>query len=116
MTINVRMKYFVGSIFIPLYERQKLIINSELSIERYPTTGIDNMLVIKSEECVIMNYNDCNIPRYTRDRISKQIGKIDILLTNFNSAGKIIDYPIQNDHAIKTKLKNMQALNSPAAC
>jgi len=91
---------------IPLYERNRIKIKSNLWIERYPTTGIDNMLFIKSEEGNLLNYNDCNIPVYTRNRLFKKLDKIDILLNNFNHAGKLFDFPLPNDKEIKIRLKN----------
>ena len=56
------------------------------------------MLFIKSEEGNLLNYNDFNIPVYTRNRIFKKLDKIDILLNNYNHAGKLFDYRFRFFH------------------
>jgi hypothetical protein len=89
---------------IPLYERKPLQITADLTITRYPTTGIDNMLFIKTSKESILNFNDCNIPLRTQRMMKKKIGHIDLLLTNFNHAGKLFYYPYPGAQIIKHKL------------
>tara|TARA_Y100001970_G_C14187437_1_gene833393 strand:- start:503 stop:1810 length:1308 start_codon:yes stop_codon:yes gene_type:complete len=91
---------------ISLSERDEYKINDELSLERYPTTGIDNMLFIRSNEANILNYNDCNIPIMGRKMLSKKLNKIDILLSNFNHGGKLLHYPKIDDNYIKEESVN----------
>ena len=66
---------------ISFQERKKLKLDANVWIKRYPTTGIDNMLVINDNGTVALNYNDCNIPLKARKIFKEKIGKIDILLT-----------------------------------
>jgi hypothetical protein len=87
-------------------ERKELKLDDDIWIKRYPTTGIDNMLVIRNGEVVILNYNDCNISAIVRKNLKKKIGKIDILLNNYNHAGKLLDYPLPSDEIIKDELKD----------
>ena len=92
---------------IPIRERKKLVLPNGLKITRYPTTGIDNMLLIDYENIRILNYNDCNIMKRTRKNIKKEIGRIDFLLNNFNHAGKILEFPIPSNEKIKNRLKKI---------
>jgi L-ascorbate metabolism protein UlaG (beta-lactamase superfamily) len=85
---------------IALKERQPLALSNKISITRYPTTGIDNMLLIKTPEGNILNFNDCNIPERTRKYLAKKMGSIAVMLNNFNHAGKIMEYPFPTPEAI----------------
>jgi hypothetical protein len=89
---------------ISLDERKPLRVSNDFTITRYPTTGIDNMLIIKTKNEIILNYNDCSLPLSSQRILKKKIGHIDILLTNFNHAGKLFLYPYPEPHVIKEKL------------
>jgi len=89
---------------ISLFERKPLALSDQFLITRFPTTGIDNMLLVKTSKEVILNYNDCNIPLITQKKLKKRIGHIDYLLTNFNHAGKLFLYPYPGPEIIKEKL------------
>jgi len=91
---------------VSLYERTPVKVNDSVEITRYPTTGIDNMLVIRSKEGTILNYNDCNLPEPSRKMLHKKIGSIDIFMTNFNHAGKLLVFPFPGNEEIKKRLKN----------
>ncbi len=86
-------------------ERVKLQLNSDISITRYPTTGIDNMLHIETKKFNILNYNDCNLPFKAIKKLKNKIGNIDILLNNYNHARKLFEYPLPPDDEIKSNLK-----------
>ncbi len=90
---------------ISFEERKELDIGGNVHLTRYPTTGIDNMLLIRSKYGTILNYNDCNLPGWTQKRLAKKIGPIDIFMTNFNHAGKLLVSPPINHLEIKNKLK-----------
>jgi hypothetical protein len=89
---------------IPFYERKQVLLSKDFSITRYPTQGIDNMLFIKLPGATILNYNDCVIPSITQKLLKKKFGRIDILLTNFNHAGKLLLYPLPSPKIIREKL------------
>lgn len=91
---------------LSLEERVPLRLNDDFIIIRYPTTGIDNMLHIKTNELSILNYNDCSLPARSQKMLRKKIGHIDYLLTNFNHAGKLLLYPYPDAAVIKKKLVN----------
>lgn len=74
---------------VPLAERERLALSGAVSVVRYPTAGIDNMLHIATREGSILNYNDCNLPAGALERFRQRIGKIDVLLSNYNHAGKL---------------------------
>lgn len=90
---------------VPLYERRKLSLTSDLKVTRYPTAGIDNMLLIETPEGMILNYNDCHLPIGALKLLVRKIGNVDIVLNSFNHAIKFIDNPRQSDEEIRTQLK-----------
>lgn len=90
---------------VPLRERRKLPLTSGLKVIRYPTAGIDNMLLIETPAGRILNYNDCHLPIGALKLLIRKIGNVDILLNNFNHAIKFIDNPRKSDEEIRTQLK-----------
>jgi L-ascorbate metabolism protein UlaG (beta-lactamase superfamily) len=90
---------------VPLYERRKLSLTSNMRLTRYPTAGIDNMLLIETPEARILNYNDCHLPIGALKLFMSKIGKVDILLNNFNHAIKFLDNPRKSDEEIQSQLK-----------
>ena len=89
---------------ISLFERKPIDLADQFTITRFPTTGIDNMLLVKTSGGTILNYNDCNIPLFSQKKLKKRFGHIDYLLTNFNHAGKLFIYPYPEPGVIKEKL------------
>jgi hypothetical protein len=77
----------------PLYERRPVSLSDSCEVTRYPTTGIDNMLVVRIGGLTILNLNDCNLPARALRCLTRKIGHIDILLANYNHAGKLLEYP-----------------------
>ena len=90
---------------VPLYERRELPLTSDLKVTRYPTAGIDNMLLIETPEGTILNYNDCHLPIGALKLLIRKIGNVEILLNSFNHAIKFIDNPRKSDEEIRTQLK-----------
>jgi L-ascorbate metabolism protein UlaG (beta-lactamase superfamily) len=90
---------------VPLYERRRLPLTTDMKVMRYPTAGIDNMLLIEIPEGRILNYNDCHLPIAALKLLMRKIGKVDILLSNFNHAIKFIDNPRKSNEAIRGQLK-----------
>ncbi|TKC07182.1 MBL fold metallo-hydrolase [Pedobacter frigoris] len=90
---------------ICFHERKKMKITDHISLVRYPTTGIDNMLLIESDYGNILNYNDCNLSGWAQKQLAKKIGPVDIFMSNFNHAGKLLVSPPINHLDIKNKLK-----------
>lgn len=90
---------------VPLYERRKLSLTSGMKVMRYPTAGIDNMLLIETPAGRILNYNDCHLPIGALKLLIRKIGKVDILLNNFNHAIKFLDNPRKSDEEIRNQQK-----------
>jgi len=90
---------------VPLYEREWMKLPGNVDIIRYPSTGIDNMLLIKTRDAVILNYNDCNLPFRAMKSLAKRFGKVDIMLNNYNHAGKLLDYPLPEAAEIQKQFK-----------
>jgi L-ascorbate metabolism protein UlaG (beta-lactamase superfamily) len=90
---------------VPLYERRKLSLAGNIAVTRYPTAGIDNMLLIETPEGTILNYNDCHLPIDALRLLTRKIGKVDVLLSNFNHAIKFLDHPRRSDDEIRDELK-----------
>ena len=78
---------------VSLAERLPFRVNAELELLRIPATGIDNMLVMRTPDGTLLNYNDCNLPYRAIRAVAGKIGPIDILLTNYNVAGKVLEVP-----------------------
>jgi L-ascorbate metabolism protein UlaG (beta-lactamase superfamily) len=74
---------------LALAEREPLGLPGGVRVERYPTAGIDNMLHISAPHGSILNYNDCNLPRGALESLRQRLGHIDVLLANYNHAGKL---------------------------
>jgi hypothetical protein len=87
-----------------IYERNPISLSDDFRVTRYPTRGIDNMLLIKAAGVTVLNYNDCRIPPISQKLLKKKFGKIDIFLSNFNHAGKLLLYPFPSPEVIKQKL------------
>lgn len=90
---------------VPLYERRKLPLTNNITVTRYPTAGIDNMLLIETPEGTILNYNDCHLPIDALKFLTSRIGKVDVLLNSFNHAIKFVDNPRRSDEDIRNELK-----------
>jgi hypothetical protein len=96
---------------VPFDERRPLDLNDRFRITRFPTTGIDNMLLIKTGEGTVLNFNDCNIPERARRSLAATIGPVDIFLSNFNHAGKLIEHPVADAETIRQRQKDTYLAN-----
>jgi L-ascorbate metabolism protein UlaG (beta-lactamase superfamily) len=74
---------------VELGERAPLQLEDGVSVTRYPTAGIDNMLHVQGHGWSVLNYNDCNLPAAGVRALRRSIGRVDVLLTNYNHAGKL---------------------------
>jgi L-ascorbate metabolism protein UlaG (beta-lactamase superfamily) len=92
---------------IPLRERESVRLSTHVTVTRYPTAGIDNMLHIAGGGFSVLNYNDCNLPARAVELLLRHIGPVDLLLTNYNHAGKLLE-PL-HDAAIKDKFYGVLA-------
>jgi hypothetical protein len=89
----------------PLLERVDFRLNNDCSVLRYPTTGIDNMLLIKTGEGTVLNFNDCNVPGLARRWLARAMGPIAVFLNNFNHASRLLVYPLPTDEQIQARQK-----------
>jgi hypothetical protein len=76
---------------IPLRERKPIALGGGVEIERYPSSAIDNMLVIKANGLTVLNLNDCNLPLRALKTLAQKIGPIDVLMANYNLAGQWLE-------------------------
>ena len=74
---------------VPLPERVPTEIAAGVSVERFPTAGIDNALLLRTPSATVLNYNDCNLPGAAIRALRKKIGAVDVVLNNYNHAGKL---------------------------
>jgi len=102
METPVRAAGFKNIISLP--ERKEIHLTKNVTIIRYPTAGIDNMLLIKTPSCTILNYNDVNLPITSLKALCKKFPKIDILFCNFNHANRLLEYPLRPTEEIKEEL------------
>ena len=73
----------------PLPERSAQHLTVEWQVTRFPATGIDNMLLVRIANLTILNFNDCNLPVRAIRALIRRIGVVDVLLINYNHAGKL---------------------------
>lgn len=104
-SFNKPLKAWGFKNIVPFFERKELKLNHNLTIERFPCTGIDNFLVLRYNSVIIVNYNDCHLPFSSLSSLIKKIGKVNIVLNNYNHAGKMLEYPLLEAEKIKEKLK-----------
>ncbi len=90
---------------VRLHERRKLPLTGDIKVTRFPTAGIDNMLLIETPDGTILNYNDCHLPLDALKLLKRKIGKVDVLLNSFNHAIKFMDHPRRGDEEIRSELK-----------
>tara|TARA_B100002019_G_C21165237_1_gene545455 strand:+ start:319 stop:678 length:360 start_codon:yes stop_codon:yes gene_type:complete len=64
--------------------------------------------VIKFKNKVYVNYNDVVLPIESRKLIAKKIRKIDLFLSNFNHAGKIMHPNIESKNIKAELIRNYQ--------
>ena len=99
------------NIFI-LNERKRYHFENVI-LQRFPATGIDNFLLIQYEGKKYLNLNDVNLSQKALRLISKKIGKIEIILTNFNHAGKLLKSSFSRNKVYKSLIANYQSNLKP---
>jgi hypothetical protein len=60
------------------------------------------MLLLRAPGWSMLNYNDCNLRPFALRSLAKQIGPIDLLLNNYNHAGKLFE--LESDARERDKL------------
>lgn len=76
-----------------LPERRRVSIDNVVAVTRYPSTAIDSMLLVETPAARVLDLNDCNMPATAFRKLRRRMGHIDVLLANYNHAGKLYDYP-----------------------
>ena len=89
MEARLRALGFKNVVAVP--ERAPVVLPGDVCVTRYPTAGIDNMLHVAGGGWSVLNYNDCNLPLRALRSVCKRIGPVDLLLTNYNHAGKLFE-------------------------
>jgi hypothetical protein len=90
---------------VPFLERRPLELADGVQVTRFPTTGTDNMLLLRSAAGVLLNYNDCVLPPWSRRRLARRFGDIDLYLANFNHGGKVLRHPLPEPDEIRKTMK-----------
>lgn len=72
-----------------LIPERKPINVGTLTLTRYPSSFVDNMLLIEAEGKKILNLNDCNLPKGALKSFAKRFGKLDLLMLAYNHANKL---------------------------
>ena len=109
---NFQMSKFFKSInsknIISLDERKEYLLSNNSSIKRYPATGIDNALLIKHCGYNYLNLNDVVLSKVALKALAKEMGPIEIIMSNFNHAGKILKSSINKNKIRKSLIENYQ--------
>lgn len=101
---------------VAFHERTPLALDSAISVTRYPTTGIDNMLLMRGAGWSLLNFNDCVISDLAARRLAAKIGPVDLFATNFNHAGKLLRRnPIDDDAVKRILIENFHRTYEPFA-
>lgn len=74
-------------------ERSPLTLAPGFVVTRYPTGGIDNALLMEIEGFRVLNLNDGNLPRAALSRLVRRMGRVDVLMTSFTHAHKLVPCP-----------------------
>lgn len=90
-SMTERMRKLGFGQVLSLGERRPVQLGHDVRVTRYPTAGIDNMLHVEAGRWSILNYNDCNLPQAAVRRMVGHMGRVDLMLTNYNHAGKLFD-------------------------
>lgn len=97
-------------------ERTEISIADGLSVMRYPTTGIDNMLLVRGPDWTLLNFNDCVLSGLAARMLARRIGRIDLLMCNFNHAGKLLrKEPIADERVKSILIENFRRTVEPFA-
>ncbi len=98
---------------IILEERKEFKFSENSSIIRYPATGIDNALLIKHKGYSYLNLNDVVLSNIALKLLSAQMGPIEIIMSNFNHAGKLMVKKFDNKNIRKSLIENYQKNIAP---
>lgn len=85
---------------------------------RFPTAAIDNMLLVELGPFRVLVYNDCNLPLGAVRRLRERLGRVDVVLLNYNHAGRLFtDDPAQAvmDQLWGAMVQNVDALGASVA-
>jgi hypothetical protein len=100
---QLRRLGFNNIILLP--ENECISLSDQCRIERMGTGTIDSLLSIRWHDHTILNLNDCVLQKGALRYLVERIGPIDLLLVNFNHAGKLMHYPEQSGEAVRAGLK-----------
>ncbi len=92
--------------------------DEHLEAIRFPTAAIDNMLLVELGPFRVLVYNDCNLPLAAVRRLKEQLGRIDVVLLNYNHAGRLFtDDPREmvEDQLWDAMVRNVDALGATVA-
>jgi hypothetical protein len=99
---------------LPFRERTELSLAPGITVFRYPTTGIDNMLLLRGLGWTMLNFNDCVISDLAARMLARRIGRVDLFLCNFNHAGKLLRTgPIDDAHVKRILIENFTRTAAP---
>jgi Beta-lactamase superfamily domain len=90
---------------IPIEENQTIALADQCTVQRIGSGIIDSLMVIRWGNTTILNLNDCVLQKRALRHLAGKIGKIDLLLCNFNHAGKLLHYPEKSPEQVRQSLK-----------
>jgi L-ascorbate metabolism protein UlaG (beta-lactamase superfamily) len=94
-----------------LSERHPHQLTRDVRLTRIPTTRIDSMLLVEAGDWRLLNFNDCSLPLAALRSLRRRIGRIDVLLNNYNHAGKLLEHPPRPVSAVKeSQLRTFRAV------
>lgn len=99
---------------LTLRENQIVTLDEHCTMQRMGSGIIDSLLVIRWKNITLLNLNDCVLQERALRHIARKIGKIDLLLCNFNHAGKLLHYPEKSSAQVRSALKQHYRMQASA--
>ncbi len=95
-----------------IHERTPTILSKEVTVTTFPAGGIDYMMMIRTPDFGVLNFNDCNIPASAIKKLRKRMGEIDLLMTSYNPSAKQLTFVTAEQ--TKTRFKELVSRKTQA--
>lgn len=94
----------LGFKHIVRFREGEVLAVGECTLERIGSGIIDSLLVVRWRGLTLLNLNDCVLQAPALKQMKRRVGDIDVLLCNFNHAGKLLHYPQKADAEVRATL------------
>ena len=91
-------------------------LNGQTSVLCCSAGSIDSLLAVRSQGVTVLNMNDCVLNRFAVKAVSKLVGPVDVLLTQFSIAcwvGNPDEVDVSARHEIMQRIRNYADIFQP---